>query len=69
METAQHYQNIFKNHENHDRLVLEKNFDRVNFWSITQMVLMTTVTIIQVVTIRSLFEAKSSYGKFLRGKK
>lgn len=66
---AQHYQNAFKNHESQDRLVLEKNFDRVNFWSIIHVLLMTTVTIIQVVTIRSLFEAKSSYGKLLRGKK
>jgi hypothetical protein len=69
MEMAQHYQNTFKNHENQDRLILERNFERVNFWSIIHMLLMTTVTVIQVITIRSLFEAKSSYGKFLRGKK
>ena len=69
MENAQRYQNVFKNYEGHDRLVVEKNFERVNFWSITHLVLMITVTVIQVVTIRSLFESKSAYGKLLRGKK
>lgn len=69
METAQRYQNVFKNFEVHDRILVEKNFERINFWSIINLVLMITVTIIQVVTIRSLFESKSAYGKFLRGKK
>lgn len=69
MENAQRYQNAFKNFEVHDRLLVEKNFERINFWSIVNLVLMITVTIIQVVTIRSLFESKSAYGKFLRGKK
>lgn len=69
METAQRYQNVFKNFEVHDRLLVEKNFERINFWSIINLVLMITVTVIQVVTIRSLFESKSAYGKFLRGKK
>jgi hypothetical protein len=69
METAQRYQNVFKNYEVHDRLILEKNYDRVNFWSIIHLILMMTVAIIQVITIRSLFESKSAYGKLLRGKK
>lgn len=69
METAQRYQNVFKNFEVHDRILVEKNFERINFWSIINLFLMITVTIIQVVTIRSLFESKSAYGKFLRGKK
>lgn len=69
METAQRYQSVFKNFEVHDRLLVEKNFERINFWSILNLVLMITVTIIQVVTIRSLFESRSAYGKFLRGKK
>jgi len=30
---------------------------------------MIAVTVIQAITIRSLFETKSVYGKFLRGKK
>jgi len=69
METAQRYQNVFKNQEVHDRILVENNFDRINFWSIINLILMITVTIIQVITIRSLFETKSVYGKFLRGKK
>jgi protein ERP2 len=69
MESAQRYQNVFKNYEGHDRIIVENNLERINFWSIINLSLMIIVTIIQVVTIRSLFEAKSAYGKFLRGKK
>jgi protein ERP2 len=69
METAQRYQNVFKNFEMHDRILVENNFERINFWSIINLSLMIIVTIIQVITIRSLFESKSAYGKFLRGKK
>ncbi len=69
METAQRYQNVFKNFEGHDRILVENNFDRINFWSIINLTLMIAVTLIQVITIRSLFETKSVYGKFLRGKK
>ncbi len=69
METAQRYQNVFKNFEVHDRILVENNFERINFWSIINLTLMIVVTVIQVITIRSLFESKSAYGKFLRGKK
>ena len=69
MEAAQRYQKAFSNFELHDRVIAENNFERVNFWSIVHMILMISVSVIQVVTIRSLFETKSVYGKFLRGKK
>jgi len=69
METAQRYQSAFKHYEVHDRILLENNFERINFWSILNLSLMIAVTVIQAITIRSLFETKSVYGKFLRGKK
>jgi protein ERP2 len=69
MEAAQRFQNVFKNYEVQDRILVENNYQRINFWSIINLTLMITVTIVQVVTIRSLFETKSAYGKFLRGKK
>ncbi|CAF1098977.1 unnamed protein product [Rotaria sordida] len=69
MESAQRYQRVFNNYEVHDRVIAENNFERVNFWSMVHLILMIAVSIIQVVTIRSLFESKSAYGKFLRGKK
>lgn len=69
MESAQRYQSIFKNYEMHDRMVVESNFERVNFWSVIHLSLMIILAIIQVITIRSLFESKSTVGKFLRGKK
>lgn len=68
MESAQRYQKTFNNYEAHDRMIVEKNFERVNLWSIINITLMVTVSLIQVITIRSLFESKSKYGKFLRGK-
>ncbi|CAF5151251.1 unnamed protein product, partial [Rotaria sp. Silwood1] len=68
MESAQRYQNIFKNFEVQDRILVENNYDRINFWSTINLTLMIIVTIIQVITIRSLFEVNSVYGKFLRGK-
>ncbi|CAF0907045.1 unnamed protein product [Adineta steineri] len=68
LETAQRYQSVFKNYEVHDRITIENNFDRINFWSVINLSLMITVTVIQVITIRSLFETKSAYGRFLRGK-
>ncbi|CAF3384109.1 unnamed protein product [Rotaria socialis] len=69
MEIAQRYQNHLKIFEVRDRVVIENSFHRVNFWSIINSILMFIVTIIQVITIRSLFENKSAYGKFLRGRK
>jgi protein ERP2 len=69
MEAAQRYQKTFNNYEVHDRVIAENNFELVNFWSVIHLVLMISVSIIQVVTIRSLFESKSVYGKLLRGKK
>lgn len=69
MESAQRYQKAFTNYEAHDRVIAENNFERVNLWSIVHLILMISVSVIQVVTIRSLFETKSTYGKLLRGKK
>lgn len=69
MEAAQRHQRAFNNFEMHDRVIAENNFERVNFWSIVHMVLLISVSVLQVVTIRSLFETKSAYGKLLRGKK
>ena len=68
MEEAQRYQNVFKNYEVSDRIIAESNFERVNFWSIVHLSLMVIMAVIQVVTIRSLFQTKSAFGKLLRGK-
>lgn len=69
MEAVQRYQNILKIFEVHDRVLLENNSYRVDVWSMVNSSLMIIVTIIQVITIRCLFENTSAYGKFLRGKK
>ncbi|CAF1135025.1 unnamed protein product [Didymodactylos carnosus] len=69
MEQAQRYQQSFRNFEIHDRVIVENNFERVNFWSIIHLALLIGVGLIQVLMIRSLFEDRSRVGKILRGKK
>ena len=69
LEKAQRYQNVFKAYESIDRSVMEHNFERVNFYSIMNIVVLLIVGAIQVFMIRSLFEDKSKVGSVLRGSK
>jgi hypothetical protein len=67
LENAQRSQNIFRGYELIDREHLEQSFERVNFWSVINIVVMITVACVQVVLIRSLFEDRSKIGRVLRG--
>jgi protein ERP2 len=67
-EHMQRLQNQFRNYELIDRSFMENNFERVNFWSILNIVIMVTVGFVQVYMIRSLFEDRSKIGRVLRGK-
>ena len=67
-ENIQRLQDQFKNYELIDRTFMENNFERVNFWSVLNIVLLVSVGFIQVYMIRSLFEDRSKIGKVLRGK-
>uniref|UniRef100_A0A8C5QF36 Transmembrane p24 trafficking protein 5 n=1 Tax=Leptobrachium leishanense TaxID=445787 RepID=A0A8C5QF36_9ANUR len=51
-------QTLLKAFEARDRNIQESNCDRVNFWSIVNLVVMVTVSVIQVYMLRSLFEDK-----------
>ncbi|KAM4722514.1 transmembrane emp24 domain-containing protein 5 [Rhinophrynus dorsalis] len=51
-------QTILKAFEARDRNIQESNFDRVNFWSTVNLVVMVSVSAIQVYMLRSLFEDK-----------
>lgn len=67
LEKAQRIQNLFKAYEIIDRNLMENNFERINFWSLINIVLMIGVGVIQVIMIRSLFEDRSKIGRVLRG--
>lgn len=69
LERAQHVQKIFQVYELADRSHLEDLFERVNFWSVVNILVMFLVGAIQVYMIRSLFEDKSKVGRVLRGEK
>ena len=52
-----------KSVESRDRYIMERNFERVNFWSAVHLFVMLSVGLVQVLTIRSLFaENKSQPG-------
>ncbi|CAH2311554.1 transmembrane emp24 domain-containing 5 [Pelobates cultripes] len=51
-------QTLLKAFEARDRNIQENNYDRVNFWSVVNLVVMVTVSVIQVYMLRNLFEDK-----------
>ena len=60
---SRHFQDQIRAHEFRDRSVAERNFERVNFWSSTQLALMLAAGVVQVVLVRSLFDEKSFFHK------
>ncbi|XP_002741662.1 transmembrane emp24 domain-containing protein 5-like [Saccoglossus kowalevskii] len=55
LKDAQAHQRVWRNVEFRDRFMVERNFERVNFWSLVNTVIMLITGVIQVVMIRSLF--------------
>ena len=53
------FQDQIRATEFRDRSVAERNFERVNFWSMWQLVIMVVAGGAQVVLLRSLFDEKS----------
>lgn len=53
-----HIQTLLRAFEARDRNLQESNFDRVNFWSVTNLIVMVIVSAVQVFLVRSLFEDK-----------
>lgn len=51
-------QTLLRAFEARDRNIQDSNFDRVNFWSIVNLVVMMLVSAVQVYLVRSLFEDK-----------
>jgi len=55
LHTSVQAQKLFAAIESRDRSFVEKNFERVNFWSAIQMIAMVTAATVNVIVIRSLF--------------
>ncbi|XP_068581572.1 transmembrane emp24 domain-containing protein 5 [Cebidichthys violaceus] len=53
-----HIQTVLRAFEARDRNIQESNFDRVNFWSVVNVVVLMVISGIQVYLVRSLFEDK-----------
>lgn len=51
-------QTVLRAFEARDRNLQESNFERVNFWSVVNLVVMVLVSAVQVYLVRSLFEDK-----------
>lgn len=51
-------QTVLRAFEARDRNLQESNYDRVNIWSFTNLVVMMVVSCIQVYLLRSLFDDK-----------
>jgi len=66
LEKAQVHMTSFRIYEQADREIMEKNFERVNFYSMVNIILMLVVGAIQTFMIRSLFEDRSKIGRVLR---
>lgn len=60
------YQSTLRSYEHRDTAIMNANLSRVSFWSVLTTIVLLFVAVLQVYTIRSLFEANSKWGKALR---
>lgn len=51
-------QTLLRAFEARDRNLQESNFDRVNLWSVVNLIVMMLISALQVYLVRSLFEDK-----------
>jgi len=59
IETIGHLQTTIRSVESRDRHIAERNYEKVNFWSMINLAVMVLVLVLQVFLIRSLFDDKS----------
>ncbi len=60
LDKSRQTQNVLRVFEARDRSTQEHNFERVNFWSGIQLFVMVSVSLMQVLMIRSLFITSST---------
>ncbi|MBN3299587.1 TMED1 protein, partial [Amia calva] len=58
LERSMHFQNVLRAYEARDRILQDDNLWRVTFWSCLNMLVLLVVAMVQVYTLRSLFEDK-----------
>jgi len=59
IEQIERLQTTLRSVESRDRHIAERNYEKVNFWSMVNLAVMVTVLIVQVFLIQSLFDEKS----------
>ena len=55
LQKSSQTQKLFAAIASRDRSIVEINFERVNFWSTVQLIIMLTAAAVNVVVIRGLF--------------
>lgn len=65
LKNIKHLQDTIKNSEARDRNVAEDNYLKVNYFSSMHLFVMVSVSIIQVLVLKSLFDAKFTYHKLV----
>jgi len=65
---SKHLQEQIRAHEFRDRSIAERNFERINFWSMVHAIVMIVAGLSQVLMIRSIFDEKSPVRKILFSK-
>ncbi|XP_078665087.1 transmembrane emp24 domain-containing protein 5-like [Branchiostoma floridae x Branchiostoma belcheri] len=58
LSKSRQIQNVLRVFESKDRSTQEHNFERVNFWSVIQLIIMVVTALLQVYTVRHLFDDK-----------
>ena len=66
MTKTRHLQEQIRAHEFRDRTIAEHNFERINFWSFVQVIVMIVAGLSQVLMIRSIFDEKSPIRKIFK---
>lgn len=66
MTKTRHLQEQIRAHEFRDRSIAEHNFERINFWSFVQVIVMIVAGLSQVLMIRSIFDEKSPIRKIFK---
>jgi len=63
---TRHLQEQIRAHEFKDRSIAERNFERINFWSLIHAIVMIVAGLSQVLMIRSIFDEKSPIRKIFK---
>jgi hypothetical protein len=66
LNKIEYYQSTLRSYEHRDKVIMAANLSRVSFWSVITTAVLVFVAVLQVYTIRSLFEENSKLGRALR---